>query len=155
MNDESPKGRRLVPSLPKTPAEWDAARAIKHERTLNDHVEDIHLAISANEKLHSKYERLLDAVYDEDAVEGSLSTDNILAATMIRDFASEGAEITEDEDDGSRHVGPGARDHYVATKKLATLVKSLNVVLRRYKNSRAERARRVGDDIVGGESNGA
>jgi hypothetical protein len=86
-------------------------------------------------------------VYDEDAIEGSLSMDNADAAEMIRAYASEGAEVTEDAD-GTRHVGDGARDPYVAVKKKATLVKALGVVLRRYKNSRAERARRVGDEIV-------
>lgn len=129
MNDSA--SVRIRPaSLPTNPAEWDAARKIKSERTLNDHVEAIHMALISDDKLSADYNRLLDAVYDEDAVEGSLATDNTLAAKMIRDYATSTGQ------------------HYVEGKKLATIVKALGIVLRRYGWSRSQRARMVGGEIV-------
>jgi hypothetical protein len=102
--------------LPSKIDDW--ARKVKSSRTLNDHVEDIHRALWDT---NPDYCRLLEAVWDSDAVEGSLAIDNSLAAMMLRDAAKE---------------VPG---NMAAGKKLDTLVKSLNVVLRRYENSRRER----------------
>ena len=96
-----------------------ARRTMRDSRTLNDHVDDAHKDLMYSD---DEYMKFLDAVYDEDAVEGSLSADNLMAARIIRKHA----EDRENE--------------YLATKKLATIVKSLNVVLRRYHISRQERA---------------
>jgi hypothetical protein len=122
--------RPKPPSLPTTPNEWQAARTIKTERTLNDHVDDMHMALqfSNDEALRTKYNAYLDAVYDEDAVEGSMEADDFEAATLIRSFASESVDEKSTQ-----------RDPYVASKKLATLVKALRVVLRRYRASREYR----------------
>jgi hypothetical protein len=99
-------------------------------QNLNDHVDSIHVALfAANER----YQKLLDAVHDEEAEEGSLSADNLLAAMMIREYAQ-------------KNDNP-----YVARKKLATIVKSLNVVLRRYHMSRKERAQSIHGEPVSGE----
>lgn len=123
---------RLRPlPLPTSSAEWDAARKVRGERTLNDHVDSIHLTLVDHPKLSAEYNQCLDAVYDEDATEGSLSYDNFKAAAMIRAYAE-----------------AGGHNSYIASKKLATLVKALNVVLRRYGKTRQERARRVGDETV-------
>jgi hypothetical protein len=111
--------------------EWEAARKTKNERTLNDHVDSIHLTLVDHPKLGEEYNVCLDAVYDEDATEGSLSYDNFKAAAIIRAYA---------EDEG--------HNPYIANKKLATIVKALNVVLRRYGKTRQERARRVGGETV-------
>ena len=102
------------------------------ERTLNDHVDDIH--VSLWEK--SAYHTALEAVDDADAVEGSLSADNFLAAGLIRDHA--------------RETG----NHHVKDKKLATIVRALNVVLRRYGIDRKTRASSVGGVIVPSSHNG-
>jgi len=118
-------------ALPASTGEMIAQRKIAQRRTLNDHVETIHLQLYEN----AEYQRLLDAVYDEDAVEGSLSADNLLAAQMIRECAKQ-----------------NGRDPYVAEKKLATLSKALGVVLRRYGMSRKERARMIDGETV--ENNG-
>jgi hypothetical protein len=90
-------------------AEWQPAR-----RNLNDLVEEVHLALVDNEK----YRALLSAVCDEQAVEGSLTTDTIVAARMIRERAMS--------------MGPVELAH----EKLATISKALGVVLRRYGWSR-------------------
>jgi hypothetical protein len=117
--------------LPPTVSELLARKTMKAVRTLNDDVDDIHVALWEN---NEEYMRLLDAVYDEDAVEGSLAIDNAKAAEMIRDYAKRNG-VT-----------------YVANKKLATLVKSLNVVLRRYRITRKQRAVMVhGETISNGE----
>jgi hypothetical protein len=138
--------------LPKTPAEWNAARITKRERTLNDHVEDIHLRLldatpiegenqekKESEKRVQQYELYHDAIYDEEATEGSLSYDNYQAAEMIRDYAR-----------------ANGRDPYVGDRKLSSIVKALNVVLRKYGMSRKQRAKTVHGEIVdmGENSNG-
>lgn len=122
--------RQRPPALPATTTDMMAQRKHEMRRTLNDHVETLHLQLYED----AAYQRLLDAVYDEDAVEGSLSADNLLAAQMIRDCARK-----------------DARDPYVGEKKLATLAKALSVVLRRYGMSRKERARMIDGETV--ESN--
>ena len=106
---------------------------MKAERTLNDHVEDIHRALVSNER----YTGLLRAVYDAHAVEGSLSADNTLAAMMIREKA---AELNNVE---------------VMHEKLAVINSALNIVLRRYKASRKQRRHMVGGRIIPDDDNGA
>jgi len=129
MTEQQLARARIVP-LPATVEDMLARRPLAANRTLNDYVDDIHKALwgAADEA----YRELLDAVYDEDAVEGSLSIDNAKAAELIRDYAKDPA-----------HPIP-----YVASKKLATIVKSLGVVLRRYKMSRKERAGQVAGEQV-------
>lgn len=118
--------------LPATREAMIAQRKTQRIRTLNDHVEELHLYLYGNEK----YERFLDAVYDEDAVEGSLTADNLEAARMIRDAATE-----------------GNRDPYIRDKKLATIVKSMGIVLKRYGISRRERAHTVSGETVNSGNN--
>jgi hypothetical protein len=119
--------------LPATVQDLEAMRKVFHQPTLNDRVDAIHIRLWPNDK----YRRFLDAVYDEDAVEGSLSADNIFAAMMIREFAA-----------GKGGDDSGANDGYVATKKVATIAKSLGVVLRRYGIGRRERSREVAGQIM-------
>jgi hypothetical protein len=118
---------RLAPRpLPVTVQDLEAMRKVFHQPTLNDRVDTIHIQLWANDG----YRRLLDAVSDEDAVEGSLSADNVFAAVMIRDHA--------------KTIG----DSYVAGKKAATIARALSVVLRRYGIGRRERAREVAGQII-------
>ena len=84
--------------------------------TINDMVEYHHLKLLPDEN----YTRLFDAIYNEQAVEGSLVSDDHEAARMIRDSAL-------------RDDSPLGRE------KLATIVKSLRVVLRRYEMARNQR----------------
>jgi hypothetical protein len=117
---------RAIP-LPSTREELLARKTMTSRLTLNDYVDQIHIVLWEK---GTPYYKLLDAVYDEDAVEGSLAIDNSKAAEMIRAYAEEN-KIPE-----------------VATKKLATLVKALNVVLRRYHMTRQERAVSIGGEAV-------
>lgn len=118
----------LPPQLPDNIDGW--TRKLKAERTLNDQVEDVHRILVDDES----YLKLLYAVYDEQAVEGSLSADNIMAAEMIRDKAKK----------------MGAEE--LAGEKLATISKALGVVLRRYGSSRKERRHTVGGQTVPGDN---
>ena len=117
----------VPPSLPRVATEW--VRKVKLDRTLNDEVESVHARLCEDEA----YIRLLDAVYDEQAVEGSLSADNTLAAMKIRDLAH-------------KLQSP------VKIEKLATISKSLGVVLRRYGLSRKERRATVDGQVVPGNN---
>jgi hypothetical protein len=118
--------------LPATLEEMLARRPATASRTLNDYVDDIHKQLwsAVDDKDAAEYRRLLDAVYDEDAVEGSLAIDNAKAAEIIRVRATK------------------AKLDYVANKKLMTLVKAMNVVLRRYHMTRKERATRLGGEDI-------
>ena len=121
--------RRPEP-LPAKIDEW--TRHLKRVRTLNDYVEDVHRVLwDANED----YRNYLEAVYDEDAVEGSLSVDDVFAAMMIRDKAKtlEGSPV--------------------ADKNISTIKRSLNIVLRRYHADRKRRKNTVGGEYVPPEHN--
>lgn len=93
-------------------------------------VEDVHLALYEDDQ----YQSFLYAVYDEQAVEGSLAADNIMAAELIRDKAKK-------------------MDHgELAKEKLATIAKALGVVLRRYGFARKERRNMVRGEVVPGDN---
>jgi len=117
----------LPPQLPETAGEFLAHRKLKGRRTLNDQVEDVHLALYDSDE---GYRNFLYAVYDEQAVEGSLAADNFKAAELIREKAKKM---------GYEELG---------RQKLATITKALGVVLRRYGFSRKERRDTIGGEIV-------
>jgi hypothetical protein len=94
-------------------------------------VEECHIALVEDQK----YLAYLDAVYDEQAIEGSLSADNIMAAQMIRERAKK-------------------VDSELKHEKLATISKALGVVLRRYDFDRKSRRNTVHGEFVSPESNG-
>ena len=120
----------LPPQLPETAGEFLAHRKLKGRRTLNDQVEDVHLALYADKQ----YQDFLYAVYDEQAVEGSLAADNFKAAELIREKAK---KMGYEE---------------LARQKLATIDKALRVVLRRYGFSRKERRNMIGGEVVPGDN---
>jgi hypothetical protein len=125
MSDSSKALKPRPSELPATIDDWQ--RFLKTERTINDYVEDIHRQLVEN----PQYRSYLYACWDEQAVEGSLSADNTMAAKMIRDKAIE-LDV----------------EHLLSREKLATISKSLGVVLRRYHSSRKERRQLVGGEIV-------
>ena len=154
MNDALKVGTAIRPRpapLPTTSEDWSKDRKVKHEPTLNDHVEGIHLTLIDHIELGAHYKTLLDAVYDEDATEGSLSHDNFLAAAQIRAYA----KGRDNGDDSDLKDGESPSNAYVANKRLATIVKALNVVLNRYGKSRKTRAATIGDEVVQNNDNGA
>lgn len=118
--------------LPMSVEDMLSQRKVAVTRNLNDYLDDIHISLwgHSDDVIRERYRAALDAVWDEDAIEGSLAMDNGIAATIIRDYAKE-KSIPQ-----------------VATKKLATIVKSMNVVLRRYGMSRKERRMTVGGKLM-------
>jgi transcriptional regulator of acetoin/glycerol metabolism len=124
-NPGSTNGKAIA--LPKTVADLLDQRKGNRARTLNDDVEAIHLSLWEV----PEYQRLLDAVTSEDAVEGSLTIDDAKAAEMIR---------TEAAKKGNR---------LVASKKLGTIVQALHVVMRRYGISRKERRYGFSTSVAG------
>ena len=119
-------------ALPATRDELLARKTMKRGPTLNDDVDRIHVILWDN----PDYRRFHDAVFDADAVEGSLTADNFEAARIIREYARQHDEVS-----------------YIGRKNLTTLVKSMNVVLRRYHMSRQERATTVQGEAVPGTGN--
>ena len=113
--------------LPATIEDLMAHRQKVAPPNLNDKVERLYLELYPN----PAFQRFLDAVYSEDAQEGSLYADDIMAAEMIRDYAA----------------GDG-KDPYVASKKLATIARALNIVQARYDLTRKARAKSVGGSHV-------
>jgi len=122
------------PPLPATLAEWDAVRDVKSSLTLNDRVETQHRYLSSTD---SEYPKYLWAVFDEQAVEGSLTDDDHEAARRIRDLS-----LTKE------HADP-----VIAGEKIASIKKSLRIVLRRYHQGRKERKNMVGGQIVPDDDN--
>jgi hypothetical protein len=118
------------------PAKWeDWARKVPFTRTLNDMVEELHIFLFNSEsdpkyaELSTEYRGYLDAVYDEQAVEGDTRADDHEAARIIRKVASE-------------------RGSPVARQKLSSIRKALNTVLSRYGQSRRQRRSSVGGVVV-------
>jgi hypothetical protein len=135
LNEEAVKvgkSLRVPPALPVALNEWH--RFLKSERTINDLVEDGHRALLDDGDQAELYRSFLFAVYDEQAVEGSLAADNIESARMIREWAKENKSME------------------LAHEKLATIAKALGVVLRRYHASRKERRQMVGGEVIPGDS---
>jgi hypothetical protein len=109
------------PALPTTSAAYLAHRKLKARRSINDHVEEVHLKLIDDER----YSDYLFAIYDEQAVEKSLEIDDFMAALMLRDKARE------------------LNNDVIGHESLAVIVKALRVVLRRYEFSRRERRNSV------------
>ena len=110
----------LLKSVP-LPVSQEALIALRKSmrlRTLNDYVDDVHVYLWND----PNYRRALEAVSDGDCIEGSMSADNFVAATMIRRHAIE------------------TKNTNLSDRKLAMIVKALGVVLRRYGITRKERA---------------
>jgi hypothetical protein len=108
--------RPVAPALPANISDWE--RKVNTARTLNDQVEMYHRRLVNSSP---EYRAFLRAVWDEDTVEGKQILDDNEAARLIRIAARE------------------AEDDFVGERNLATLIKALRVVVRRYGQSRKER----------------
>lgn len=111
--------------LPQTVVDFQKCRLVPFKRLLNDMVEELLVKCFENDT----FKRYLEGTYDEQCVEGSLAADNFRAAEIIREL-------------GKKEKSP------VGNEKLATIVKSMGVVLRRYGQSRKERRQTVDGEIV-------
>jgi len=114
--------------LPATREEMIANKKTKSVFSLNDAVEQVHLALYGED---DDYMKFLAAVYPESSVEGWLVLDDGAAAHIVRQYASENGMPQ------------------VVRENTAAIVKALRVVWRRYGISRDERAGKVGGKKVG------
>jgi hypothetical protein len=112
------------PDLPATAAAFAACRKSKAGRTFNDRIEDQILSLINGGNV--EFLALLNAVQTVDAVEGSITADDFMAAKMIRDYASEHG------------------DSVVAEANLTRIVRAKGVALRRYGLDRTTRRKSVG-----------
>jgi hypothetical protein len=119
-----------APALPASYEDMIAGRQMALKLSLNDHVDDLHLALWKDEP--EKYLRLIEAVWDEESLEGSCAADDMVLAIMIRDKA--------------KAMG----NKFVEDKKLAAIAKSHRVVLKRYGLSRRQRRDSVKGETVSG-----
>lgn len=123
---ESPQTLLRPAPLPRTTEGLLALRKTVKARTLNDYVEECHIAIWED----PDYLLAIEAVYDEDAIEGSLSADDYIAAGLIRKYAKDKNIV------------------FVRDKKLATILKALKNVWKRYGITRKERKNTIGGEAV-------
>jgi hypothetical protein len=119
MNDAMELDRRpRPPPLPQTKADLLAGYKLKRKRSINDLVEEIVVKLWDQDDDFMKY---VDAIYDSDAVEGSLAEDDTIASQIIRNYA-------------------GKHNHVeVAGKNLHTIKLAMKVALRRFGVDRPER----------------
>lgn len=130
MRAVSDEVKALTIPLPGTKAELMAQRkSLGKDKVLNDYIEEAFVAMYGEEGF-SAFTDLLNAVWDQEAVEGSCKADDIEAARLMRDYARE------------------QKIRMIPDKNLETISRSLNVVLRRYQMSRKERRGRVGTSQV-------
>lgn len=108
--------RRPVP-LPATREDFLAQYRLKRRRTINDYVEDVVIRIWDDEN----FTKHIDAIYESQAVEGSLDDDDTMAALIIREFAR----------NNNLPV--------VANSKIHTVKLAMRVVLKRYGQGRHQR----------------
>jgi hypothetical protein len=144
--DDQPK-KSLTPPLPSTISDLLALRIGKVIRTLNDEVETVLKLIYADDSpldpndpdsitVAENFKQYIWATRDSEAKEGSLGADNFTAARILRDYA--------------RDV---AKNVLVAKQNLATLNHTMNVVLRRYQQSRKQRRNMLGGQSVPPDEN--
>lgn len=109
---------KVAPPLPATRSGLLAGYKLKRRRNINDLVEEIIVKLWDQ---HEEFMKYVNAIYDEQAVEGSLNDDDVMAALIIRDIAKK-----------DKHVE-------VAAQNVATIKRAMRVGLRRFGISRPER----------------
>lgn len=109
---------KVAPTLPQTRDGLLAQYKLKRKRSINDLVEEVIVKLWDNDENFMKY---IDAIYDSQAVEGSMDDDDVMAALIIRDTAKR-----------DKHVE--VSDQNVHTIKLA-----MRVALRRFDVARGQR----------------
>ena len=114
-------------TLPTSIAELESRRKSTSTRNLNDDVDDINGRLWPNRE----YRKWFEALWPSDTIEGTFHHDEQEAARMVRDYARS--------------------NHYpiAANAKLASIMRSINVVHRRFHGmSRKERQHSVGGERV-------
>lgn len=108
----------VPPPLPATRTDLLAQRKLKVKRSINDLVEDVFVKLWDEDE---NFQKLLDAIYDSQAVSGDMNDDDVLAALAILDRAK------------------ADKNESVASEKIHTIKLAMRVCLRRYRIGRHER----------------
>lgn len=109
---------KVAPPLPASRQELLAGYKLKRRRTINDRVEEVIVKLW---DVNEQFMKLVTAIYDSEAVEGSLEDDDMMAAIVIRDYAKKEGHVE------------------VADQKVHTIKLAMRVGLRRFGVSRPER----------------
>jgi hypothetical protein len=109
---------RVPPPLPETRADLLAQYKLKRKRSINDLVEEVIVKLWDVDDDFMKY---INAIYDSQAVEGSLEEDDTMAAQIIRNVAKKEQRVE------------------VASQNLHTIKLALRVGLRRFDVDRPTR----------------
>jgi hypothetical protein len=109
---------RVPPPLPETRKDLMKQYKLKRHRSINDLVEEIIVKLWDNDANFMKY---VNAIYDSQAVEGSMDDDDVMAALIIRDTAKR-----------DKHVE-------VADQNVHTIKLAMRVALRRFDLGRGQR----------------
>ena len=121
--------QRVYPTPLPVTTDWH--HKARHEKTLNDMVDEALERLIKDPETGDKIRLYLEAVYDEQAIEGSLAADNLEIAHMVREDA--------------KANGPAK----LAKEKKATIVKAMNVCFKRWEGlSRNERRNTVAGQLV-------
>jgi hypothetical protein len=126
----------VVTPLPKDRATMVAQRLVAADRTLNDYVDDLHVELFEE---GTEYYSCLEAVFNSQAVNGSIGADDFRAAQIIKALAEE--------------KGPAATQ--VSKQNIETIKRSLHVVWRRYNISRKQRRTTVHGQATPDDENGS
>jgi hypothetical protein len=109
---------KVAPPLPATRTDLLAGYKLKRRRNINDLVEEIVVKLWDNDP---QFMKLVEPIYDSQAIEGSIDDNYAMAGLIIRDIAKK-----------DKHVE-------VADQNLHTIKLAMKVVLRRFGISVPER----------------
>lgn len=131
--------KKTAPPLPASMEELLSQYQLKEAPNINDAVRDIFFVLIKQSGFKTTdsdgdptFWGYLAAVRNDQAEEGSVSADNVMAAQMIRVYARDEKHPVE----------------LVAPLRLHTITKALDVVTRRYNMSRKQRKNMIGGQPV-------
>ena len=139
MNDKPKTSVAMPPPLPAAVEEW--VLTLKRQPSINDQVQQVHKTLIPN----AEYRRVLRATTNPQAYEGSIASDNNVAAMMIREQAKTMPEMDLINGDANNDRA-----------SLQSIIIALNVVLNRYGLGRKQRKNLVGGEQApsNGDENG-
>lgn len=131
-DEPTPRKELSAVPIPTSVAELDLLYRLARRPTLNDIVQRVVKSLIAD----PKFQKLIRAGHDSQAVEGSMAADNFMAAMMVREKATE--DKVED----------------VIEENLSTINRALQVVLRRYGLGRKQRRYTIDGEFIPPPKNG-
>lgn len=109
---------KMAPPLPSTRNALLAGYKLKRKRSINDLVEDVIVELWDAD---AEFMKFVGAIYDSQAIEGSLSDDDVMAAQIIRTYAKKNG------------------NHEIAKQNIHTIKLAMRVGLKRFGIDRSTR----------------